>query len=256
MPLKYRDGNVSNNWTGAIFPFSPSYIEIDGMEHSVASQGANTISVFGFYSEKDETMSIQDEIKPNTPYMVRVNGDGDAEVKAVFSATGSSSAVAGDEEQSTEMYDVQLTPEATEICNAGKDFTLFGDYESRMVTEGDYLLDDTGEVFRLVDMTAGEIPAMSHFNVFIRANEAGAADTFKIENNNLSGINVVEGVNADGLAISREGSLMVIVASEARALAIYDINGRLAASLSLEVGRNTVELPAGIYVVAGVKVMM
>ena len=53
------------------------------------------------------------------------------------------------------MYDVQLTPEATEICNAGKDFTLFGDYESRMVTEGDYLLDDTGEVFRLVDMTAG-----------------------------------------------------------------------------------------------------
>ncbi len=32
-------------------------------------------------------MSIQDEIKPNTPYMVRVNGDGDAEVKAVFSAT-------------------------------------------------------------------------------------------------------------------------------------------------------------------------
>lgn len=256
MPLKYRDGNVSNNWTGAIFPFSPSYIEIDGMEHSVASQGANTISVFGFYSEKDETMSIQDEIKPNTPYMVRVNGDGDAEVKAVFSATGSSSAVAGDEEQSTEMYDVQLTPEATEICNAGKDFTLFGDYESRMVTEGDYLLDDTGEVFRLVDMTAGEIPAMSHFNVFIRANEAGAADTFKIENNNLSGINVVEGVNADGLAISREGSLMVIVASEARALAIYDINGRLAASLSLEAGRNTVELPAGIYVVAGVKVMM
>lgn len=154
------------------------------------------------------------------------------------------------------MYDVQLTPEATEICNAGKDFTLFGDYESRMVTEGDYLLDDTGEVFRLVDMTAGEIPAVSHFNVFIRANEAGAADTFKIENNNLSGINVVEGVDADGLAISREGSLMVIVASEARALAIYDINGRLAASLSLEAGRNTVELPAGIYVVAGVKVMM
>ena len=41
-------------------------------------------------------------------------------------------------------------------------------------------------------------------------------------------------------AISREGSLMVIVASEARALAIYDINGRLAASLSLEVYRNTV----------------
>ena len=87
MPLKYRDGNVSNNWMGCHLPFSPSYIEIDGMEHTALHhKGANTISVFGFYSEKMKPCRFRMKSSLTHPYMVRVNGDGDAEVKAVFSA--------------------------------------------------------------------------------------------------------------------------------------------------------------------------
>ena len=49
---------------------------------------------------------------------------------------------------------------------------------------------------------------------------------------------------------------MVIMADTDRRVDVYDLTGRLVKTLSLTAGRNTVELPAGFYIVNGVKVIM
>ena len=77
-------------------------------------------------------------MKPNMPYVVRLNAEGTANAQVVFSATGKSEAAVADDELTTEDFDVQTTPVAESIVCRGKDFSMFADYASRAYVQGDW----------------------------------------------------------------------------------------------------------------------
>ncbi|MDE6528262.1 MAG: leucine-rich repeat domain-containing protein, partial [Muribaculaceae bacterium] len=253
VPVKCRRSTVSDNWSGIVLPFAPAHVTVDGVDYSIAATGANTLSMMTFADSDAEELSHADAVEPNVPYVVRVNDMGDAPVTALFSATG---AVAESADEVPTAFDVPRTPESAELARGGKLFTICGNYLPREAAEGEYVIDATGELFELVDPEAETIPSVAPFGVVLRANEAGAPASLKIGTDDSSAIVAVAAVEADGLTLSREGGIMVITSDRARKLAIFDLSGRCVASLWLEAGRNTVELPSGIYLVAGLKIRM
>lgn len=253
VPVKCRQSTVSDNWSGIVLPFTPAGVTVDGVDYSIAATGVNTLSLMTFADSDADELSHADVIEPNVPYVVRVNDMGEAPVTALFSATG---AVAESVDEVPAAFDVPRTPENAELARGGKLFTIYGNYLPREASEGEYVIDATGELFELVDPEAETIPSVAPFGVVLRANEAGAPSSLKIGTDDSSAIVAVAAVEADGLGISREGRIMVITSDRARKLAIFDLSGRCVASLWLEAGRNTVELPSGIYLVAGVKIKM
>lgn len=255
IPLGHRQQGKSGNWSGIVLPFSPSLISVEGVDYSIAENGKNTISVYSFGDSEDEELSNQQLIKPNVPYLARLNESGDGLSPVVFSAVGKNITPVVGSELTPDAFDVQTTPEESDIRCAGKDFTLYGSFSSREALAGDYVLDEIGANFvRLLD--SDETVSVPLFSVYLKANTLGAPDSFAISRGESSGICDVEGFVTDGLGIYREGSVMVIMADSDRRVDIYDLNGRLVKSIGLTAGRNDVELPAGFYIVNGVKIIM
>lgn len=244
-----RNNAVDNDdrWTGIVVPFASSSVTVDGVEHTFASYGERTVSLYSFSGPESDILSQQMSVLPNVPYLVRVNSDSGDMSEVVFKAEANPDA---------EIYDIPLTPMDGDIVSMGAVFSLYGTYGGRTSVEGDYLLDDAGEMFVLVDASSDDMPSVGPFSVYARYNGEPEGDRIKISDNKTSGINVVSGIGHNGLTISRDGSLMVIVSAESRTLDIYNVAGQCVKSVRLTAGRNSVELPSGIYILDGIKVKM
>lgn len=255
IPVGYRTADVDENWTGIVLPFVPTSVSMDGSELTVAPEGDNTISLRTFAGDDAEKLTDADALKANTPYVARINSDGSATADIVFSATGSTRSAITADDLTTADFDVQTTPVAESLVCRGKDFSLFADYTSRAYVQGDYALSSDGSVFRLVDSAAPGVSAP--FSVYMRANGEYAPDTFVVSNDGQSSLEVIgDRTGNDRFTVVREGSSVVIVAGGEYEVAVYDLRGVRVAVLKLVEGRNPIELPAGVYIVDGVKIII
>ena len=59
-----------------------------------------------------------------------------------------------------------------------------------------------------------------------------------------------------GIIMSRDGKTLVVIADSPRMLDIYDLNGRKVMTVKLETGCNRLSIAPGVYVTAGIKIVM
>lgn len=230
-------------WTGITLPFAPDEMAVDGKPCTFAGE----VSLYSFSDKNSERLSRQSAMNVNVPYIIRVDGDLERSAEIVFTAKGT---------HDGEAYDVPLTPSEGEIVAAGRDFTLYGGYDTRTVADGDYILDEAGEAFRLVDMADdADTPVKAPFSVYVRANNASASDALYIDDK-VSGVIDLAVVEVDGMLLSREGSMLIIESEECRVVDVYNISGCKVVSVSLSQGRNVISLSPGIYVIDGRKILM
>lgn len=239
--------DLNSGWSGIVVPFAPSSVAVDGVECTFASSGNGSVSLYSFGMPDDEKLSQQSSMMPDVPYLVRVNGDNAGTAEVVFRTSGTAD---------VDVYDVSLTPDDTDIVSVGKEFSLYGTYSGRNAVEGDYLLDESGEVFALHDASSEEVCRVVPFSVYARYNDVPQGDEIRIGDNKTSFVDTVQGFARDGLKISRDGSILIVESDRSRVMDIFNIAGVLVASLRLSPGQNFVTLPAGVYIVEGMKIMM
>lgn len=232
------------HWRGIVLPFAPDEMSVAG-ESLEIGEAAGTINFRTFTGEDDERLSLSAAPEANRPYLMRLNGAGGGVGEISFSARGTSDAA---------VYDVPLTPAAGDMAAAGKDFTLYGVYESHPVAEGDYTLDDEGKTLLMADAAADA--AVQEFGVYMRANNAAAPIMLEIDEALTVGLTDVTDDAVDGVKVLCDGSVTVIISDTARSLPVYDLAGRKVMDLKLKPGRNTVSLAPGVYIVCGEKVIM
>ena len=74
------------------------------------------------------------------------------------------------------VYDVEYTPVPEEVKAVGKNFTLYGNYNTERCASNLYLLDEAGATFNKVE--ADTVPAA--FEAYLFANDNAAAASFKV----------------------------------------------------------------------------
>lgn len=233
------------NWTGIVLPFAPEKVSVDGVALTLGENGENSMSVYTFADSDAELLSQQSAIQANVPYLMRLNRDVAGVAEVAFKAAGV---------DAVDVYDVPFTPVADEMVSEGKSFTLRGVYENKAVAEGDYLLDDEGAAFRLSDDTLG-YDGVSPFSVYVRSNDSVAPDMLKIDHEPTSLLEEVISVDG-GISMSRDRKTLVVIADSPRMLDIYDLNGRKVMTVKLETGCNRLSIAPGVYVAAGIKIVM
>lgn len=233
------------NWTGIVLPFAPEKVSVDGVALTLGENGENSMSVYAFADSDAELLSQQSAIQANVPYLMRLNRDVAGVAEVAFKAAGV---------DAVDVYDVPFTPVADEMVSEGKSFTLRGVYENKAVAEGDYLLDDEGAAFSLYDDTLGH-DDVAPFSVYVRSNDPAAPDMLKIDHEPTSLLEEVISVDG-GISMSRDGKTLVVIADSPRMLDIYDLNGRKVMTVKLETGCNRLSIAPGVYVAAGIKIVM
>lgn len=228
-----------DGYNPVLLPFSPSRVTLNGNELS----GKN-LHVLTFTDGNSEKLTYQTAIQANKPCFVTTPNGTAANDRLVF--TGYTTG---------EAYDVAATPVAEEIAAPGLNNTLYGTYEALPANEGDYKTDANMMVLRLLDSAEG----VSHapFSIYARANNADAPTEFAIKDKDITtGIDAVYSIQEGNLTISREGTVLVVMTSQEQMLPIYNISGSLVTTMHLLSGRNTIELPAGIYIIGNTKFKM
>lgn len=245
--VKNATPESEGNWRGLVLPFTPQGVEVAALA-TRAGRSANPVLVYGFDAEDAAELSEQniEALVPNRPYLLQVVGNQGESSTVKFTAAGNAN---------SEVEEVVATPVADEIRAKGESFTLYGRYDSAPASDADYLLDAEGMVFRLRNADDASVN-VAPFEVYLRANDSYAPDHFKVSSFIQTGVKDVEGVNVEGLSISREGSLLIVNSASARTLDVFNTAGARVATMVLNEGRNSIQLPGGIYLVAGVKILM
>lgn len=250
LTIKSKESNDPDaNWTGVILPYTP--------------QIGSDIQVFSFTDESAEKMTEQNEILANKPCMIRAKSGGEQTIELTRSAGGAVAFFEGFEESQDDdqkvAYDVEATPGATDLVAKGKSHTLYGTYESVFAAADDYVLDSDGKLFVLNDMGNGQVASGKHstFSVYARANNPENAEELKISDSrsNETGIENVNGVEFNGLRISKQGTLLVIESEQARVIEIFNLKGEKVATMRLKAGENSIQLSSGLYLIEGTKVL-
>ena len=254
IPVSHKNSAIKGNWTGIVLPFAPALISSETTAYTIGSEGENTMDVYAFGTETDESLTPAQSIAPNTPCVVRINDEADEASEITFSASG-----IGAEFSESGPFDVPATPFEEYIASVGKDFTMIGCYEFHEADSSDYLLDENGYAFNLVGETedAELTLAVKPFNVYLKANTETAPESFIILEDTTSGIDSVTSVTTEGgITLTRDGNMLIIHSKNERRLDIYNVMGQKVASMSLAAGKNSIDLPNGIYIIDGLKIKM
>ncbi|MCM1331007.1 MAG: C10 family peptidase [Bacteroides sp.] len=161
-------GSISDDndgWKGIVLPFAPSSFEF-GKEFT--QRGEKPLTLRSFTDETAEIMTEVDAIKANHPYLASVYAPIDT-IPVTFHATGLST-------ESEIVYDVPFTPASEEINARGKNFSLYGCYDSGNATGDIYALDKNGIAFVMTDDNSNAVP----FSTFLRANGSNTPDSFNV----------------------------------------------------------------------------
>ena len=158
-------GDEFGGWRGIVLPFTPTEFEF-GKEFTPRDNDG--ISLISFADENAETLTPVDTIKANHPFLANVYAPFES-VPVTFSATGVST-------PDSLVYDVEYTPVPEEVKAVGKNFTLYGNYNTERCASNLYLLDEAGATFNKVE--ADTVPAA--FEAYLFANDNAAAASFKV----------------------------------------------------------------------------
>lgn len=251
------DPTDNKGWTGVVLPFIPTEISVAGEPYTIATRGENTVSIVTYSNDFEPSMTIMPQMHANYPFMMRLNNESLVNSRAATAPVTFSTYSYDQPEwwescETQTYYDVPATPDAIEI--RGPEYTLNASYSERPAAEGDYLLNAAGShLERVADPSA--VTPLAPGTVYARAITDTPSDMIEIgAQHEISSTEEIE--IAGGLRLSRQGSMLVINTAEARTVEIFTPAGIRVASYDLFPGQNTVELPAGIYILANTKIAL
>lgn len=240
-----RTAEGNGNWSSLVVPFDVETVALaaDGKPLSPSTRweedtDAGKYAVIAFNPEKNLFMR-QAAITANQPYLLRV------------SATG----------QDVRLSASNITvPASTErMAVDGKDYTLTAVYGSvEAPVESTYLLNEAGTAFEPVeagDADASATVRVDPFTVYAISSTGASSIGIDLGEDSWSGLEASSAASA--LTFGREGDSLVINAPEAFTTSIYRPDGTCAGTIRLSAGRNVIDnLPRGVYIIEGMKVLM
>lgn len=165
MPGSTKD--INNLWKDILLPFSPTAIEY-GKEFT--PRGENPLTLLTFADISNEELTQSSVIEANRPYLASVCAPFDT-INVRFIAKGKSSA---DEF----VYDVPFTPAEEDLKAEGRNFTLFGSFDTSVKKDEIYKLDENGIAFNRVSVDT--ISNVAPFGAYMCANTPDAPATFNV----------------------------------------------------------------------------
>lgn len=234
----------SEGWTGIILPFQPTDITDAGVPCPVQEKTVGYLSIATFNRVQDLGFSYQAVMKANTPYFARVNTMGQRLADThTLTFTGSGAD-----------YTVPYTPASEELSTAGRQHKLYGVFSETPAEEDFFTVNPEGSAVALKDAEDGTpAVAVKPFAVYARPTGDVYEPVLLITPSVTTGTDEVKATE-DSLLFSRQGQLLSIISSAPRTLDIYSVDGKLVGSYILVAGENTIDLPMGIYIVAGSKI--
>lgn len=159
--------DVDGGWKGIMLPFTPTKMEY-GVEF--ANREGSGITVVSFDSEDAETMTAQNGMKANHPYLANVSAPF-VSVPVTFYAEANPEAEEG-------QYDVPFSPVPEETVAVGKNFSLFGSYDGQTVLGTCLALNEDASAF-FVPAEEDSV-AVRPFDAYLRANDGVALNEFTV----------------------------------------------------------------------------
>lgn len=148
---------------------------------------------------------------------------------------------------------IESTPAQT--VAEGKHLSLYGSYKSVTLPEGEYyVLNESGNAFEAVD---AENNQLKPFGVYAVAAEGKNGVEIRYagmpeESSSVEGIE-----EEDGMRVAVENGRVVIYATAAATVNVYNAEGMLIGSYRVAAGRNQLPLlPRGLYLIAGHKLLL
>lgn len=235
----------NGKWSPLLIPFDASKATLaNGNELTLTVDNENAAA--GKYTvitiNNDNVYHAQSSLTANTPYLVRLSAD-DTDQDIRFIATGAK---------------VAATPSAIKV--EGKAYSLEGTYNTISVQSTVYTLNEQGTAFEKTgDESADNTTssAIAPFSVYAMSNSDATAFDI-VYNAETSGIDSLPDTgNGSALIVTVENGNIVIYTSLSLKTAIYNIDGRMIGTISLNAGRNVITgLSQGAYIIAGQKVIL
>ena len=162
----------NDGWKGIMLPFSPTAMEY-GVEF--ANREGSGLTIVSFSDEESETMTVQNKIEANRPYM--------ANVAAPYKSVPVTFYAQGGAKEDESAFDVPFTPVPELTAAVGKDFSLYGSYDGETVLGVCYALNETADSF--VRPADDEKVAVGSFSAYLCANSGVDAADFVIGEHSL-----------------------------------------------------------------------
>ncbi len=227
-------------WAAVVVPFDVETItDADGntIDINVVEEGAMkaTGNLLFTLADDADMLTSTGSVKANVPYIIRTVEP----AKVIFTATNGM---------------VPATP--AEIRVDGKEFSLHATYAPASLPAAEtYLLSDDAKYFNPAGAD-DETVDLAPFSVYA-SSPVAVADIAT----NLPDIHVQtsgadsEIADVDTLTIEKDGDMLVIYSPDDRTETLYTLDGRTAAVITLQAGKNVVENVApGFYIISDIKI--
>lgn len=247
---------TGDNWTGVVLPFVPKYIMIgeDALPIDEAVEaiqyGETDWEVFGL------TNDSYNQFKANQPFFARLRNTAN-----MARVRGEAVPVAflGGELDGVTVTSIDATPAPEEVVNRGRLYNIYGTYSGHAAAEGDLLVNAAGSHLSPFDAELQAGAQVAPFGVYARlADNSFASPDADYQLYQPDVVTDVAEVSVDADSqlrfVSLNGQVAIVAQADCTAQ-VFDPQGRLLTTLTLKAGYNTVDMPAGIYIIAGRKVI-
>lgn len=240
-----RTAEDNGNWSSLVVPFDVETVKLaaDGTSLSASSRwdedtDAGKYAVIAFNTDKNLFMR-QAAIMANHPCLLRVS--------------------APDQDVCLSARNITVPATPASMAVAGPDYTLTAAYGNlEAPRESTYLLNEAGTAFEPAeagDDDAQAVVCVNPFTVYAICTSGASSISIDLGEDSWSGVDAPSSPSA--LTFGREGDSLVINAPEAFTATIYRPDGTCAGTIRLSAGRNVVDnLPRGVYIIEGMKVLM
>lgn len=243
-------------WTSFICPFAADKVMLGDTELK-ASDWAEDDDKPGYYTlvtagNGDDIFVRHTSVEANRPYFIKVGSQPGATLRIIAKAATT----------------VSSTTEA--VSAEGSMVTLTGVYRSTDIAADSHvfvLSDDASELvsidspvsgYALYDETSGERAALTlaPFTVYAQSEDFDGSIPFEVRDNISTGVDTAA-IPEEGIVVTVDGGTLSVTSATDGTLTVYGIDGRVAATVTLRRGVNTVSgLSAGVYIINGIKVVL
>ncbi|MDE6853950.1 MAG: C10 family peptidase [Muribaculaceae bacterium] len=241
-------------WTPFICPFASDKVMLGDTE-LIGSSFAEDDEKAGFYTlitagEGDDIFVRHCSIEANRPYFIKVGSQAEATIRIIAKNGTTVSATKEDVRAEGSMVTLTGVYSNTDIAADSHTFVLSDD-ASELVS-----VDSSASGYALYDETTGE-PAsltLAPFTVYAQSNDFEGSIPFEVSDNLSTGI---EALPETGIVVTTEGGILTVTAGSDSILTVYGVDGRIAATVELRRGANTISgLAPGVYIIDGIKVVL
>lgn len=243
-------------WTSFICPFAADKVMLGDTELK-ASDWAEDDNKPGYYTlvtagNGDDIFVRHTSVEANRPYFIKVGSQPGATLRII--AKDGTTVSATTEEVRAEGSMITLTGvyRSTDIAADSHTFVLSDD-ASELVS-----LDSPVSGYALYDETSGEPAALTlaPFTVYAQSDDFDGSIPFDVRDNISTGVDTAA-IPEEGIVMTVDGGTLTVTSATDGTLTVYGIDGRVAATVALRRGVNTISgLAPGIYIINGTKVVL